>query len=47
MFNILQWNSQGISTWKEDLLTIISEQQPGVLENHWLIAEVLVKRLKQ
>ena len=31
MFNILQWNAQGISTSKEDLLKIISEQQPNVV----------------
>ena len=31
MLNILQWNAQGISTSKEDLLKIISEQQPNVV----------------
>ena len=31
MFNILQWNAQRITTLKEDLLKIISEQQPNVV----------------
>ena len=44
MFNILQWNAQGISTSKEDLLKIISEQQPNVaIQETFLGGDVAVK----
>ena len=40
---ILQWNAQGISTSKEDLLKLISECEPRVIQETFLAGDIKVK----
>ena len=42
---ILQWNAQGISIWKEDLLKQISQHKPGIIavQETFLAGDVEVK----